>query len=264
MFNGEPGRTAYDLKFNLLGFPVRVHPAFFVMPLLLGSSFLPLANEVGVNTGVALLTLVFVFFVGILVHELGHTLAFRMYGIPSHIVLYWMGGLAIPGSGGPWGKPNYGRITSNQQIIISLAGPIFGFLLAALFAGVYIAAGGKIGFFDPEQPLNFVFPYYDPNLSSGLYILVSAGIHLNVLWSVLNSMPVYPLDGGQVAREVFNQFDPKNGTVNSLYLGIAASVVLALVGFSTNNQFMGILFAYMAFMNYQELQNYRGYGGRPW
>ena len=35
-------------------------------------------------------------FVSIGIHELGHALAFRRYGIESRIVLYFMGGMAIP------------------------------------------------------------------------------------------------------------------------------------------------------------------------
>ena len=132
MLLNEPGRTSYDINFNLMGFPVRVHPAFFIMPLILGGGFL---RNSPINAGVMLIVLVAVFFVSILVHELGHALAFRYYGQGSRIVLYWMGGLAIP--------ENYGRVGNRNdasrsipRIIISAAGPIFGFLLAALLIGM--------------------------------------------------------------------------------------------------------------------------------
>ena len=66
----EPGKTAYDLKFNLLGFPCRVHPAFFVLPVLFSRSFVS-GNEMNVGLGVIIIAAVF--FLGVLVHELGHT-----------------------------------------------------------------------------------------------------------------------------------------------------------------------------------------------
>mgnify|MGYP000965581192 FL=1 len=94
MFLSEPGRTGYDLNFSCFGFPVRVHPAFFIMPLLLGNGLITPA----VNQGVGLLVVTGIFFVSILIHEIGHAVAFRYFGIPSRIVLYWMGGLAIPES----------------------------------------------------------------------------------------------------------------------------------------------------------------------
>ena len=102
MILGEPRPTRFDLNFSLMGFPVRVHPAFFILPLLLGAGFTGLAYQIGLNAGVILLVLAVVFFVSILVHELGHALAFRYYGYPCRIMLYWMGGLAIPDSGGAW------------------------------------------------------------------------------------------------------------------------------------------------------------------
>ena len=104
MFLSEPGRTSYDLEFSCFGFPVRVHPAFFIMPLLLGRGLI----TPEVNTGVGLVLVTAIFFVSILVHELGHALAFRYYGLPSRIVLYWMGGLAIPDSGNVWGSKSTG------------------------------------------------------------------------------------------------------------------------------------------------------------
>ena len=115
MFLSEPKRTGYDLNFSLLGFPCRVHPAFFILPLLFGRSFVGGANPV--NTGVGLVLIAALFFVSILVHELGHAIAFRRFGIDSRIVLYWMGGLAIPDSGNPWGgRSNSRSLTSNQQL----------------------------------------------------------------------------------------------------------------------------------------------------
>ena len=84
----EPRQTPYDLKFSFLGFPVRVHPAFFIMPIILGQSIFQLADMLGVNMGVTLMVLTVVFFISILVHELGHTLAFRYFGIDSRILLY--------------------------------------------------------------------------------------------------------------------------------------------------------------------------------
>ena len=45
-----------------------------------------------------LLSWISVMFVSILVHELGHSLVMRYFGQSSHIVLYMLGGLAIPDS----------------------------------------------------------------------------------------------------------------------------------------------------------------------
>src|SRR6185436_3070814 len=62
-------------------------------------------------------------FVSILVHELGHVLAGRLFGSEGHIVLYGMGGLAIGSSAleRRW-----------QRIVVYAAGPAAGFLLLGL------------------------------------------------------------------------------------------------------------------------------------
>jgi stage IV sporulation protein FB len=85
----EPERTAYDLRFRFLGFPVRVHPYFWLLTILInGDSLLRIGPEY-------LLMWVVVVFVSILIHELGHALAFRRYGADAEIILYAFGGLAV-------------------------------------------------------------------------------------------------------------------------------------------------------------------------
>ena len=87
-----------------------------------------------------------VVFVSILVHELGHALAFRRYGTASRIVLYHFGGLAIPEES-PWGESQW-RLSDDRpernEIVISLAGPVAGFLLAAVVIGAVRLAGHKL------------------------------------------------------------------------------------------------------------------------
>jgi hypothetical protein len=114
--------TRYDLRFSLAGIPVRVHPLFWLIAVFFGIS----------GDLIMLPIWVLVVFVAILVHELGHALAFRRYGQRSQIVLHFAGGLTIP-EPVSWGS-GYASVglTANQQIFISLAGPGAGFLLAAL------------------------------------------------------------------------------------------------------------------------------------
>ena len=259
MFLSEPGQTAYDINFSFLGFPVRVHPAFFILPLLLGRGWV---GEM--NMGIGLVLIAFVFFVSVLIHEVGHAVAFRYYGIPSRIVLYWMGGLAIPGgSGGNWGNSWSNRrsdpLRPNQQIVISLAGPIFGLLLAAALVGLVYLVGGHVVLWGP-------IPY--PRLagtilasSAPLILLVTFGIVLNVFLNLINLVPIYPLDGGQVARQIMIQMDPHDGARNSIYLSIAVSILMALFCLTyLQDRFLAFFMGFMAWSNYQTLQRFT----RPW
>ncbi|HMP79442.1 MAG TPA: site-2 protease family protein [Pirellulaceae bacterium] len=261
MLLSEPQSTPYDLQFNLFGIPVRVHPLFFLLPLILGQGIL--RDPSITNTGVALLLLCGVFFVSILVHEMGHALAYRFYKMPARIVLYWMGGLAISDFGS-WRGARAGRIGPAQKIVISFAGPLAGFLLAGLLVVIVLfALGGKIS-------LEFfgVFPLLLPDLKGtphagreALVLVLFIGLFCNVFWNVLNLIPVFPLDGGQIARNFFTLVDPRGGLQTSLILSILAGGALAVFGMMQQAFFMTILFGMMAYSSYQELQYHRGGGG---
>lgn len=253
----EPQRTEFDLNFNLLGFNVRVCPWFWIMALLLGAR---------AGSSAALLIWVAVVFISILVHELGHTLAFRYYGTSSHIVLYQFGGLAVPddtfrgfGSGGV--------LRPAQQIIVSLAGPMAGFLLAAFTVAVVYATGERVIFYRAGR----FFFYWQ--LSSGFYgkmnlvYLVDFLLQVNIFWGIINLLPIYPLDGGKVSRELFLLNDYRDGVRKSLILSIAAAAAIAVYALSARQFYLGIMFGFLGFSSYQMLRSYTGGGfggGNPW
>ena len=261
MLLNEPGRTDYDLTFNLFGFEVRTHPAFFIMPILLGRGFLS-AFQNSVNTGVGWLVLIAVFWLSVLIHELGHTFAFRFYGIHSRIVLYWMGGLAIPDGANVWRSRRSNSLRPGQQIVVSLAGPVAGLLLSGVLCLLVYSLGGKIGFG------SFLFPIPLPDFegavvpTAGVVALIFwSGILLNFLMNLFNLVPIFPLDGGQIARQIMIQADPREGLRNSIFLSLAACVGMILLCLKFGNEFGAIFFGFMAFSNYQSLQ---GFGGSRW
>lgn len=268
----EPGRTGFDLTFNLLGFPVRVHPAFFILPLLLGGSMVRSATNLTgqeINTGVGLIVLAAVFFVSILIHELGHTLAFRYYGQPSRILLYWMGGLAIPDQGG-WNAGRARAFTPEQQIVISFAGPLAGFLLAAAFAGGVYLCGGTVEYLGLTMgfiPLLMPDPTADVFAQRPeLWLFFFVGLWANIFWNVLNLAPIYPLDGGQITRQLFVKFSGPAGIRTSLMVAVAFGVFIVVYALSRENRdmFLAFFFGYLAFTNYQMLQQYSNFGGGRW
>src|ERR1051325_1407391 len=186
-----PPPTRYDLRFSVAGIPVRVHPLFWVISFLFGFS----ANNL-------LITVfwVVVVFVSILIHELGHAFAFRRYGLRSTIVLHFAGGLTVPESVS-WGT-NWANVAlgPRQEIFISLAGPVSGFLFASLIIGGVLLSGGSIGVnwllgFIPLPSLRSI-----PFGGAFLGVFISLLLAVNLFWGLINLVPVYPLDGGNVAR----------------------------------------------------------------
>ena len=241
-----PPPTRYDLRFNLAGFPVRVHPLFWLIAILLGYS----SGDI-----LQILIWVLVVFISILVHELGHALAFRRFGLSSQIILHFAGGLTVPEStlwGSRWANVALGP---NQNIFISLAGPGAGFLLAALvIAGVVLSGGSII----TTRLLGFIpFPGLAmlPFGGNLLSLFVTALLWVNIFWGVINLLPVYPLDGGSVTRNVLLQADPVDGVRKSLWVSVIAGALIALIAFFfLRSLYMAVLFGFLAFQSYQSLQ----------
>ena len=236
--------TRYDLRFSIAGIPVRVHPSFWLIALLFGAS-----------GDVLLLPIwVLVVFVSILIHELGHALAFRRYGQRSQIVLHFAGGLTIPEPvywGG--GYANVG-LTANQQIFISLAGPGAGFLFAAVVIGIVVGLGGSVGIsrlLGIPLPLSAALPFGGVVVNA----LIGMLLWVNIFWGLINLAPVYPLDGGSVTRNVLVQTDPVDGIHKSLWISVIAGGIVALIGLIFfRSLFIALLFALLAFQSYRSLQ----------
>lgn len=247
-----PPPTRYDLRFSIAGIPVRVHPLFWLIAFLFGFSATNILST---------FLWVFAIFISILLHELGHALAFRRYGQRSSIVLHFAGGLTVPeqvswGSG--WANV---ALSPRQEIFISLAGPFSGFLFAALLIGGVLAAGGTIGV---SWLLGFIpLPSVGTIPFGGVFLqlLIVFLLSVNIFWGLINLVPVYPLDGGNVARYLLLQTDPRDGIRKSLWLSVIAGGVVAVVALLfLRSIYMAFLFGFLAFQSYQSLQNRYGSG----
>lgn len=274
MFLAEPPRTPYDLCFQVMGFDVRVSPFFWVAGAVLGWDWAFFWDQMFAQSqqfadsnpgqGVLLLLWIAVVFGSILMHELGHALAMRRYGIGAHVVLYHFGGLAIPDSARSF--KSFGRgIDPYQQIVISAAGP--GIQLALALALVVLAKSQGyavttgVGFVD--RFLHLGEGAWPP--SALAVALLEAALFVNVFWALMNLLPVYPLDGGQIARELFRIFGGSDGIRQSLMVSMLCGGAAAFWGFQTGNTMLAIMFAMLAFSSYQLLQAYSGRGGfGPW
>lgn len=260
MFAAEPQQTRYDLRFHIAGVPVRVHPLFWLMGVILGAQS---------GDGVELLIWVGVVFVSILVHELGHAFTMRFFGQSARIVMYMMGGLAIPESSA-WQLGSSTRSRGpREQILISVAGPAAGFLLAgAVVAGIFSSGGSAwIG----EGPVGYPIGFKNAVLGGFLlpemanrywYDVVASLLYVNIFWGLMNLLPVYPLDGGQISRELFLLGDPHSGMAKSLWLSVIVGGAVAVFGLAVMHSiFLALLFGSLAFSSYQILQHF---GGGRW
>lgn len=256
MFLVEPPPSQGDLHFSVLGVPVRIHPWFWLVTLLLGLQ--------GQSTPPAeILLWIIAVVISIVIHELGHAVTQRRFGGRPRIVLYGMGGLAI--------CEDCDR-SSRAQILISLAGPAAGFAFALLLIVLLRAMGQGVGIQFGDSLRMTAGQIVD---TSGFYLFGGAILWerlanphvnqmmlnllwINTLWGLVNLLPIYPLDGGRISREVCQIGNPRGGIILSLRISVFAAAAMAVFGlFMWQSIFTAIMFGYLAYSSYQTLQAYR-------
>ncbi|MCC7473902.1 MAG: hypothetical protein IT425_00780 [Pirellulales bacterium] len=232
----EPPPSPADLHFRLFGIPVRVHPLFWIVTVLLciGGRRPVDPRELFVWVGVV--------FVSILIHELGHAVVQRYYGGWPWITLHGFGGLA---------SCNNCDRRPRSQILISIAGPMAGFILAGFVISILVALGRVETFSLSWVPVQWEL------FGTIADIVVWDFLVVNILWGLVNLLPVYPLDGGQISRQLFFLA----GTPERRSLQLSAGVAIAFAAYALLNQrfFVAFMFGMLAFDNFQTLQFQRGH-----
>jgi hypothetical protein len=201
------------LRFRLGPFPVTLEASFLISALFLsGLDGTPL--QIALWVGVV--------FVGVLVHELGHALVGLWLGGRPEIVLQGLGGVTFPRL----------RVQPDtlRQILLSVAGPVFGLL--------------------PGAVAWVVMRQLRPEAGTLLAGVLDTFMRTSVAWAILNLMPVLPLDGGHVLQALigFVRRKPSErlaamvSAVFAALLGLAAYLLLG-------NAFVALFFGLMALSN---------------
>jgi Zn-dependent protease len=245
VFFVEPPRSPWDINVILFRIPVRITPYFWIFGLFL----------FGINspTPGALLAAMVALLLSILIHELGHAAAFRSYGHYPVITLYAMGGLTSPGPRA-FGIRNAGFA---GRVFITAAGPGAQLLAAALVYQGFKLAGYHVGCqWGLPHVVSLGVDLFRVNATFNSF--VNAFLFFSVFWAILNLLPVFPLDGGQIAREVLLQMNPREGLRQSLVLSVLVAGLVAVAALvQWRDWFMAALFAFLAYSNYVQLASDR-------
>lgn len=206
------------IRFSILGIPVQVDPWFWITMAFIGG---------GLSAGSSIeiiLVLVFMFagFLSIMIHELGHAVMIRKFGLPTAITLQAFGGFASYPAG---------RLDRKQSFIVTAAGPgiqfAFGMLLIVLARYLDIPEGS-------------LFLPFMMNL-----------IWVSLVWALLNCLPIYPMDGGQMLAAVL-------GPQKQRYVHLTGSIVAVAIGLAgylfLNALLLPIFMALFAWQNWQAFQ----------
>ncbi len=210
------------LRFSLFGIPVTVQPWFWLTMALIGGG-LRASN----STEIMLVAIFAVAgFISILIHELGHALMIRKYGLPTSITLIAFGGYASYPAG---------KLDRKQSFLVTIAGPgvqlALGILLIMLSGVIQIPEGSLFGPF--------------------LYYLIV----VSIIWAVLNCLPIHPLDGGQMLAAIL-------GPQKQRYVHLVGAIVAVVAGLAgylyLQTILLPIFMAFFAWHNWQSFQTGSG------
>jgi Zn-dependent protease/predicted transcriptional regulator len=197
---------------RVAGTDLHVHVTF---PLLFAWIALSgLGGGANVRTIVATLVLTLAVFVIVVLHEFGHALTARRFGVHTRdITLLPIGGVARLDR-----MPREPR----QELVVSLAGPAVNVLLASAFYGILRISGVTAILPELEKSATAV------TLTSALAQLVA----INIWLAAFNLIPAFPMDGGRVLRAVLamRSHDYVKATATAARVGRVFALVFALVG----------------------------------
>jgi Zn-dependent protease len=231
-------RKAYRLPFTLLGIPVLLDVTFLIILPIFAFSIAGRvgywAQQVGVEDHAALhrpwvpYLLGFItalgLFASVLVHELGHSVVARMYGVKVRSITLWLlGGMAqfeeMPRQRG-------------AEAVMAIAGPIVSIVIGGLCALARWALPPS------AVPALFVFQYLAA---------------MNIMLAVFNMVPALPLDGGRVLRSLLAlRMTHLRATQVAAGISKALAIVMGLFGLFFGG---GIWFLVLAFFIYMAVNS---------
>lgn len=191
---------------RFVGINVYVHATFLLLILWVVAVHWLQHRSVGdVLNGVAF---ILVLFACVVLHEFGHALTARHYGIPTKdITLLPIGGVSrferMPDK--PW-----------QEFWVAIAGPLVNVGIAiGIYVGLFFAGGLK--------------PVSGLSLTGGPFL--ERMLVANAALAVFNVIPAFPMDGGRVLRALLaTRMDHVRATQVAAGVGQALALVFGLIG----------------------------------
>ncbi|MFH1573836.1 MAG: amidohydrolase family protein [Acidobacteriota bacterium] len=150
--------------------------------------------------------------IGILLHEIGHTLVARHFGIAVKQVVIWPLGGVSQMSRAPE-KPG-------QRLLISAAGPVASLSCALVLGAIWLTYASPTS----------LWIYLDPVWAQQIYNSLMFLAFLNGALALINLLPVHPLDGGEMFNALLGLFVSK-GVANTISIVVGIPFFFGLIVF---------------------------------
>lgn len=258
-----PQPTPYDLCFSLFSIPIRVSWSFWLMGAVLGWGWSQMWHRVALHEnmdtpGAPALLLIWMacVLVSILVHELGHAFAMRLFGQRAQIVLYHFGGLAMNDSFTSWDGARRRRTSAKEDLIIYAAGPGLQILFTLPFVFLAMQLNSTPSFM--IRWFGLPEPAVEAVTSIVLLATFDALLWIGLAWAILNLSPLLPLDGGGIMYNLMLIMNVENAWYKSRVISVVVGGLLGVYFMTSFGGINGIMFFMLAAGNWQEIQQ----GGR--
>jgi len=198
---------------TITGIGIYVHASFLLLIAMVVA--IGFANDRGASGVLKLVALILLLFGIIVLHELGHALTARRFGVQTRdITLLLFGGVArlerMPRQ--PW-----------QELLVAVAGPAVNVVLALALSSVLIVF----------VALSFVLQL--DTLDGSLVRFILQLIAINVMLVLFNMLPAFPMDGGRVLRALLAmKLDYVRATRIAAKTGQVMAVLFGIVGLWIN------------------------------
>ena len=211
---------------RVAGIDVRIHLTFLLLPAYFA---LVAYGKAGLPAAIGAVVYTLLVFLCVLLHEFGHALAARRYGIRTADITLWpIGGVArlerMPD------KPL-------QELVVALAGPAVNVVIALVLA---LALGLSGSFFRD--------PGLEPDVMQ-LWNLPYSLLAANIILVLFNLIPAFPMDGGRVLRALLaTRLNYARATQIAATVGQICAIIFGFIGFFWNGGPTLILIAFFIFM----------------
>ena len=195
---------------KIAGIDVKIHLTFVFLLIWVGFSTAFAGG--GLNAVFTELAFILVLFMSVVLHELGHALVARSFGISTRdITLLPIGGVA-----------SLEKIPEDpkQELLVAGAGPLVNVVISGVLLVVLLLTG------------TFALPLDLTSLMNNFWVRI---LSANLTLAIFNLVPAFPMDGGRVLRALLAlRMDRVKATKIAANIGRGLAVVMGIAGIFLN------------------------------